>query len=363
MEGPLSDRSTWKAKSSLPEELDPVLSRVKTLARGGLTSMMVLGDFLRRRITPLQQRSRMASMYTGPNDCCRIARGPGTDLTRAELEASIQAMTGEAYTLESLILPRGIKALCEDQAMRSAVLASMPTLDKGGLAVRQVGGDPNHGIQITAPRPTASSAPTKVPVGPATEVWPPPGRVKGRNRSRSAATSTMWAPPRPGEMTRRGKRPPPGVAKRRGPGHGSSNAAMGPLWGSRPPSARRRRSWRGRAAPKLHYHCCNTRRCRGGWRRHGGLLRSNRFHRRRQRRSAQRRRHHHHRSQGRKPRPRRQGCPRREGPTRGPGSLQWERRNPRSPGEIGCGLTLSKQLTHAFLCSIQFLGPNPVGVC
>jgi hypothetical protein len=105
-EGPLSDRSSWKAKPSLPEELDPVLNRVKTLARGGLTSMMVLGDFLRRRIAPLQQRSRMACIYTGSNDCCRIVRGPSIDLTRAELEASIQVMTGETYTSKSLVLPR-----------------------------------------------------------------------------------------------------------------------------------------------------------------------------------------------------------------------------------------------------------------
>jgi hypothetical protein len=136
LEGPLSDRSTWKAKPSLPEELVPILNRVKALARGGLTSMMVLGDFLRHRIAPLQQRSRMACMYTGSNDCCRIMRGPGTDPTRAELEAVIRAMTGEAYSLESLVLPRGIKALCKDQASRSAVLASMPTLDEGGLAVQ-----------------------------------------------------------------------------------------------------------------------------------------------------------------------------------------------------------------------------------
>jgi hypothetical protein len=53
-EGPISDRSCWKARPSLPVELDPVLVRVKTLARGSLTSMMVLGDFLRRRIAPLQ---------------------------------------------------------------------------------------------------------------------------------------------------------------------------------------------------------------------------------------------------------------------------------------------------------------------
>jgi hypothetical protein len=81
--------------------------------------MMVLGDYLRRLIAPLQQWSRMACMYTGSNDCCRIVRGLGIDLTRAELEASIRAVTGEAYTLESLVLPRGIKALCEDQAMIS----------------------------------------------------------------------------------------------------------------------------------------------------------------------------------------------------------------------------------------------------
>jgi hypothetical protein len=152
-EGPLSDRSCWKARPSLPVELDPVLDRVKTLARGGLTSMMVLGDFLRRRIAPMQQRSRMACMFTGVNDCCRIVRGAGTDLSDAELKASIRTMTGEAYTPESLALPRGIRALCEDQAMRTVVLASMPTFDEGGLAVRQVGGDPNRGIRIPGTSP------------------------------------------------------------------------------------------------------------------------------------------------------------------------------------------------------------------
>jgi hypothetical protein len=92
-------------------------------------------------------------MFTGVNDCCRIVRGVGTDLSGAELEASIQVMTGEAYTPESPVLPRGIKALCEDQAMRTAVLALMLTLDEGGLGVRQVGGDPNRGIRIPGTSP------------------------------------------------------------------------------------------------------------------------------------------------------------------------------------------------------------------
>jgi hypothetical protein len=40
----------------LPAEIGPVLNQVKDLAKGGLTSLMLLGDFLRRRIAPLQQR-------------------------------------------------------------------------------------------------------------------------------------------------------------------------------------------------------------------------------------------------------------------------------------------------------------------
>jgi hypothetical protein len=104
-------------------------------------------------------------MYTGPNDCCRIVRGPGTNFTRAELEISIREMTGEVFSLESLDLPSGIKALCEDQALRSAVLASMLTLDDGGLAVRQIGGDPNRGIHIPGASPDCQQRTSQGPGG------------------------------------------------------------------------------------------------------------------------------------------------------------------------------------------------------
>jgi hypothetical protein len=179
-ERPLSDRSTWKAKPSLPTGLDPVLNRVKNLARGGLTSMMVLGDFLRHRIAPLQQWIRMACMYTGPNDCYRIAHGPGTDFTRAELELAIREMTGEAFFLETLVLLSGIKALCEDQALRSAVLAWMPTLDEGGLAVRQMGGDPNRGIHIPGASPDRQHRTSQGPGGPSHGGPAPAGKGKGK---------------------------------------------------------------------------------------------------------------------------------------------------------------------------------------
>jgi hypothetical protein len=130
-----------------------VLDRVKNLQRSSLTSMIVLGDFLKRRIAPLQQRSRMAYMYTGLNDCCRIAWGTGADFTRAELESAVRVIIGEEFSPESLVLPSGVKALCEEQALRSLILAAMPTLDEGGLVVRQLGGDPNRGLQIPGATP------------------------------------------------------------------------------------------------------------------------------------------------------------------------------------------------------------------
>ena len=52
-EGPAFDRQSWRAKPSLPPAFDPMLNKIKTLAEGGLTSLHVLGDFLKRRIAPL----------------------------------------------------------------------------------------------------------------------------------------------------------------------------------------------------------------------------------------------------------------------------------------------------------------------
>jgi hypothetical protein len=118
--------------------------------------MMVLGDFLRHCIATLEQRSRMACMFTRVNDCSRIMRGADTDLSDTELEVLIWGMIGEAYAPELLVLPRGISALCEDEGMRTAILASLPTLDDGGLPVRQVRGDPNRGIRIPGASPDSA---------------------------------------------------------------------------------------------------------------------------------------------------------------------------------------------------------------
>ena len=66
--------------------------------------MHVLGDYLKRRIAPLQQRPRPRRSYTGSNDCGRVQRGEEFDLTQEGLEVLVQGMTGEGFIPEHLIL-------------------------------------------------------------------------------------------------------------------------------------------------------------------------------------------------------------------------------------------------------------------
>jgi hypothetical protein len=104
-DGPALDWKQWRAKPSLAPEFLPVLDRIKTLGTGGLTSMHVVGDFLKRRIAPLQRRARLCCWFTDSNDTDRIQRGPGTDLSWEELELLVKRITGESFIPESLILP------------------------------------------------------------------------------------------------------------------------------------------------------------------------------------------------------------------------------------------------------------------
>jgi hypothetical protein len=80
-DGPSLDRKHWRTKPSQSPELLPILERIKTLATSGLTSMHVVGDFLKRRVMSLHRRPRLCCWFIGPNDIGRIQRGPGTNLS------------------------------------------------------------------------------------------------------------------------------------------------------------------------------------------------------------------------------------------------------------------------------------------
>jgi hypothetical protein len=83
----------------------------------------------------------------------------------------MKGITGESFVPESLILPQGIPALCDDLGLRMAILATLPTLDESSVAVRQTcGWDPHCKIWISdapagGPQPAgvAPSAPVAAP--------------------------------------------------------------------------------------------------------------------------------------------------------------------------------------------------------
>jgi hypothetical protein len=73
-DGPRLDQKQRMVKPCLVPEFGLVQDRIKELTVGDLTSMHVLGDFLKRRVMPLQGRPRLCCWFTGPSDIGRIQR-------------------------------------------------------------------------------------------------------------------------------------------------------------------------------------------------------------------------------------------------------------------------------------------------
>jgi hypothetical protein len=132
-----------------------MLDQIQYLAENGLTSLMVLHDFLPNHLAPLQDRSHHpARMYTGVNDIIRLDRGPGSSLGDTLLAASFKALTTDQPSTELLTPAVDCEPLCVNQVVRTALLAIMPTLDDVDIAPVQRG-DQSHGVVI--PRPGGPS--------------------------------------------------------------------------------------------------------------------------------------------------------------------------------------------------------------
>jgi hypothetical protein len=113
-----------------------VLDQIQYLAESGLTSLMVLHDFLSKRLTPLQDRAtRPAWMYTRVNDIIRLERGPGSSLNGELLATCLKVLTTDQFSAELVTPPASCWAICMDQAARMALLATKPMLDDVDIAV------------------------------------------------------------------------------------------------------------------------------------------------------------------------------------------------------------------------------------
>jgi hypothetical protein len=107
-----------------------VLDWIQYLAENGLTSLMVLHDFLSKHLAPLQDRShRPAWIYTGVNDIMRLDRGPRSSLGDALLATSLKALTTDQSSAELVTPTADCEPLCANQAMTTSLLVIMAMLD------------------------------------------------------------------------------------------------------------------------------------------------------------------------------------------------------------------------------------------
>jgi hypothetical protein len=78
-------------------------------------------------------------MYTRVNDIMRLDRGPGSSLDAALLVASLKALTTDQFSTELLVPAAVCEPIWANQAVRTALLATMPTLDDVNIALVQRG--------------------------------------------------------------------------------------------------------------------------------------------------------------------------------------------------------------------------------
>jgi hypothetical protein len=103
----------------------------------------------------------------------------------------VNGITSESFIPESLILPQDISALCDDPGLRTAVMATLSTLDESSMVVLQTcGRDPLRGIRIPSvpargPQPTSGAPSAGLAVAPSSM-----DRGKGPASSSSAPGGT-----------------------------------------------------------------------------------------------------------------------------------------------------------------------------
>nr|ABF97876.1 retrotransposon protein, putative, unclassified [Oryza sativa Japonica Group] len=127
---PPAQASSWRATVDLGDGYDAVLDRLAGLRSQGLTGAMVFGDYLRRRIAPLQRRARGAWEYTGPEDYMRTHQGRKWDWVPEDFKMVVQRVLNLS-SVEASLIPHGVLPLCYDPE-RANILTIMQAVGASG---------------------------------------------------------------------------------------------------------------------------------------------------------------------------------------------------------------------------------------
>jgi hypothetical protein len=85
-----------------------MLKRIQFMAEQGLMSLMMLFDFLSRRITPLQQHVHAAWLYTGENNTTRLECDCGIDLGMKVLGTMLSKLCSNSISVYLITPPPAI---------------------------------------------------------------------------------------------------------------------------------------------------------------------------------------------------------------------------------------------------------------
>jgi hypothetical protein len=81
-----------------------------------------------KRITPLQERTRPAWLYTGVNDVTWLECGDGSSLGEEELALVMGKLSPDPSSHDFITRPASCQPLCMAQAMMTLLLVAMPSM-------------------------------------------------------------------------------------------------------------------------------------------------------------------------------------------------------------------------------------------
>jgi hypothetical protein len=142
---PTAPRVDLEQNPSLELVFNPVLGRIRILAESGLTSMIVLHDYVSKLITPLQEHTRLTWLYTRVNDVMWLERGDGSMLGEVALAFVMGKLSPDPSSHDFITPPASYQPLCMDQAVRTLLLVAMPSMDDIGITLIQRG-DQSRGV-------------------------------------------------------------------------------------------------------------------------------------------------------------------------------------------------------------------------
>nr|BAD10280.1 erythrocyte binding protein-like [Oryza sativa Japonica Group] len=235
---PPAQASSWRAPVDLGDGYDAVLDRLAGLRSQGLTGAMVYGDYLRRRIAPLQRRARGAWEYTGSEDYMRTHQGVKWDWVPEDFKMVIQRVLNLS-SVEASLIPQGVLPLCSDPE-RANILTVMQAV--GASGERAPRGHDGAGVSRRGEQSTPGGGHASGPRDGSSR----PADARGKRKQEGTPSPS---PPRGGGAVRASSRRPEARSRRAPPRH--SKSGQSEAGETATAEARRREADRREAADRL----------------------------------------------------------------------------------------------------------------